>query len=438
MKKLQCEMCGNTELEKRGDSYVCSVCGTEYVEEENNENTYETMIYDFSVEEKECSLSVKEWLIQSDYAPDDVLAKSKFEPMEKVFLPMYVFSGNYTANWTADSGYNREEIYTDYEEKYVTINGQSRWIKEPVTKKRTVTDWHPSSGTVSGTFAQFAVANDTVKRSLANYLETNLIPAKDYVSFEDFDKEGKNILPYTMDENKGFRVIESRLNEKIDDNVCNNIPGDTFRNSKWSADEQHESQKFYYPAYIGKYEYNGNVYSYIVDGRNVDNVYGTRPTDQNKEEKVKKLIQPLKWTAIFNNILLVIGLINVLVTGGEYGKVWVWISVALIAFTVKWYFRCKNIIDDLSIKARNKRIMFLKVLHNDSLTDEQKEARINNLANGGTIEITSGDISKYSTVANNSSDLTQKVQGDALIYLIAAIAYPIVFLLFGMFFMWIN
>ena len=433
MKKLQCEMCGNTELEKRGDSYVCSVCGTEYVEAENNDNDdkIETIIFDFTASEKECLLSIKEWLIASDYVPDDILAKAKFEPMKKLFLPMYSFVGNYSANWTADSGYNREEIYTDYVEKCVTINGRSKWVKEPVTKKRIVTDWHPSSGRVSDTFSQLAVAvkGNEIDRDDADFIETNIFLDHTVKCqlFDSFDKKDKNILPYDMDEREAFNLIKPRLNDEIDENISEHIPGDTFRNSKWSADQEHDTLQFYYPIYTGSYEYDGETYSYIVDGRDPERLYGQRPDDEEKIETARETTAPLKKMAISNNILFVLALIQTITGGSFYLKVYVPLFIFFIIAAIFLYRQCIYNLKGISANAKAKRRSMLKILRDESLTDEQKESKLNELIHNDFS--LSKEAIKQIELPNN--EINREVKADAQNYLTFSLVLPSCFAVIG-------
>lgn len=436
MKQLMCESCGSTDLEKQEGNYVCNACGSKIaIEEEKKMNIPKEAyraITDFSVEEKECLLSVKEWLIQSDYSPDDILVKSKIEPLKKVYIPMYIFSGDYTANWSADSGYYREETYTDYEKR--TING--RTVTEPVTKKRTVTDWQPSSGTVTGTFGQFSSANSEIERSLTEHLESMITLTKDYMLLSDFDTEGKNVLPYDMDEVEAFQQIKSRISEQIEDDVRNNIPGDTYKNANWTPSLSHDTTlQLHYPAYVGTYEYDGNTYSFIVDGKNVDNVYGYRPQDENRIEKVKESTKPIEVLAVLNNIFCAFSLILVIATGLTLGF-GILVNIGLVVASIFCYRRCIETIRQVSTVQKAKRMRMLSILHDDNLTDDEKEKQLI-VCSCTELVLTAEEISKYEQTTNSDSATTNinyKVKEDAFTFMFLSITFPAFFVIFGGFF----
>lgn len=433
MRKLMCEMCGSTQLRKQDNCYICDVCGAEFTYSEQGQDKPEKVVFDFSYEEKECILSVQEWLIESDYVPEDILAKAKINPLKRVYLPMYLFVGDYTANWSADSGYNREEIYTDYEKVRKTVNGNVIWVREPVTKKRTVTDWHPSSGTVSDRFTQFSIGTNKVKQDLKNYLETNIALPKSYVPLDSFDKEGKNLLPYEFDKYKAYQLIAPRLNQEIKNKVVGAIPGDTYRNPDWSSDATYDTVELYYPVYLGSYKYNGATYSFIADGTNPDILCGKRPEDNDKLEKAKKTITPLKYLSGINNVLILLGFIICCMTEFSSGKFWVIVSAVLVGISIYYYKNCYTVINQISTQSKAKRLMLLNVLHDASLTESEKENKIKHYTYSNDIVLSPQDMQKIKSLNNDNSTnhINYKIKDNALTFFIVSAVLPGLFAIFG-------
>lgn len=100
---------------------------------------------DFASTFKQIKDPLVKWAAQKENVPNDFFDEMTFQSARKSFLPVYAFSGKYNGTWNASSGYDREEKYTEWE---------TRGDKEKlVTKTRTVTDWRPSNGQVSGSYS---------------------------------------------------------------------------------------------------------------------------------------------------------------------------------------------------------------------------------------------------------------------------------------------
>jgi hypothetical protein len=71
---------------------------------------------------------------------------------ERLYVPFYASEGDFSANWTASFGYDREESYaTEESGKYDPQLGRRPRVR--VLRHRTTTDWTPVSGVTAGTFA---------------------------------------------------------------------------------------------------------------------------------------------------------------------------------------------------------------------------------------------------------------------------------------------
>ena len=85
-----------------------------------------------------------------DYTPDELIEEATITKKERLYVPAYVYHGNYVANWTASFGYDRREEYTVHKKKYDSDTRKT--YTTPTTKTKTVTDWRPVSGTDTGIF----------------------------------------------------------------------------------------------------------------------------------------------------------------------------------------------------------------------------------------------------------------------------------------------
>ena len=208
MKQLICEMCGGNDLIKQDGVFVCQNCGTKYTVEEAKKMMKEVVekvasatdavkeATDFFKEHidglkeknnelftlfptkgiEESQYYVLEHLRDTNYVADDIFDDFTFDETQNAFTSVAVFGGPITYHWTASSGFDREEKYTEYVEKTEVLkNGEIRTYKEPVTKTRIVTDWRPSSGTVSDYYTNHFVVDPNNFSKKDGFLEIILV-----------------------------------------------------------------------------------------------------------------------------------------------------------------------------------------------------------------------------------------------------------------------
>ena len=88
---------------------------------------------------------------KGNYTPDDIFDHAEMTDVEQYYAPIYNYSGQFEANWTASFGFDHTEHYTEYVRKY--DHDSKSYHQEPETRKKTVTDWQTHSGIEVGTFS---------------------------------------------------------------------------------------------------------------------------------------------------------------------------------------------------------------------------------------------------------------------------------------------
>jgi len=160
--KLVCKGCGaSLEYSAGARALKCVYCSavTEIPAEEDEAlaDTPEIVV-PMAVTKAQLEDAVYQHLAAGKYTPDNLLEHATFSKVEQFYVPAYVFSGGFDAEWTASFGYDRTEHYTVYERD---SQGHSR----PVTKTKTVTDWRPVNGTDSGRFTVLTYAGSRLQQS---------------------------------------------------------------------------------------------------------------------------------------------------------------------------------------------------------------------------------------------------------------------------------
>lgn len=155
--RLRCRGCG-AGLKYSGGSLAleCEYCDTvtEIERPQDRPEGVPELVVPLAVDENALRTAVYTAMTKGDYTPDDLLEQAVFARLERFYVPVYLFKGNYEAAWTASFGFERTEQYTTYETRH--SNGESRQV--PVTHTRTVVDWTPVSGMDVGSFAVLGYA----------------------------------------------------------------------------------------------------------------------------------------------------------------------------------------------------------------------------------------------------------------------------------------
>lgn len=329
MKQLTCEMCGSTELIKQDGVFVCQTCGVKYSVEEAKqmmkevedvvkkvETVTETVkeatnlfkeyadnlqernneLFALSPEKgiEESQYYILEHLRDADYVADDIFENLNFDESQSAFTLVAVFGGSITYHWTASSGFDREEKYTEYVEKTEVVNGDVRTYKEPETKTRIVTDWRPSSGTVSDYYVDHFVidANRFSKEDgiFRNHISSNAARKEENaVSLWQIYKDQENGEQMYNELKSSIPKIKNMMVDIAESSSGSyDIPGDHIKDLHDTADFRLEEFKLIaYPVVKGQYKYHQRSYHFAVDAidGNSYNVTVDFPVQTDDKEK---------------------------------------------------------------------------------------------------------------------------------------------------------
>lgn len=300
LKKIGCTSCGAELVFDPGTQMAnCNFCGNAFEIEKAVDEEVVTPdgILPFQIQKETYENKVKEWLSEGDYTPDDILNSSIFESVNGVYLPMWYFKGTYTGNWSASSGYDRQEEYIGK-----GLDGKLQ------KKTRTVTDWRPASGSVNGEFACLAFAGTGQG-----------IPSETAAYAHGVTFERGAIKPYDTKYTLGFSILEfsnsdidcwesigkSQADHTVEMNTVRRIPGDKYKDFFVDAlYDKEDPKRFYIPFWITYYNYNGKMFSVYMDGTTTTRIQGERPVDEERVSLVKKLKLKIYAIGISSTILL--------------------------------------------------------------------------------------------------------------------------------------
>ena len=285
LKKIGCSNCGAELLFDPGTQMSnCNFCGSSF--EITNANDEVIIVPDgilpFSVTIDEYNKKVLEWLSEGDYTPDDILGGSQFSSSNGLYLPMFFFTGKYSGNWSASSGYERREYYTEWSETQ----------KKYVEKSRIVTDWRPSSGSVAGSYSilSYAGNSENIDESVAVYAHGTSFKRGEMKPYDIKFTQGFSLLEYKKDEYEawdkyGFSQLE--LITKLD--AKKRVPGDKHKDFYCDVSKSDDNFiRVYVPFWITYYNYKNKKYHVHMDGSSISRIEGNKPVDEDRKKEVNK------------------------------------------------------------------------------------------------------------------------------------------------------
>jgi len=285
LKKIGCSNCGAELIFDPGTQMTnCNFCGSKFEIEKAQDEEIITPdgILPFSITKENYETAVLSWLSEGDYTPDDILNSTIFESVNGVYLPMWFYQGRYNGNWSASSGYDRTEVYSEWSESQ----------KKMVRKSRTVTDWRPSSGQCTGQYSilAFAGLGNGIKPDIAEYAHGTSFNRGELKAYDPKYTMGFNLIEYTVDEHDTWDNLgKIQADAIVTADAKARIPGDRYKD--FYVDAYYENEKplrTYVPFWITNYKYNDNDFYVYMDGTTTYRIKGLRPEDSARKKEVRK------------------------------------------------------------------------------------------------------------------------------------------------------
>jgi len=286
LKKISCSSCGAEITFDPGTQMTnCNFCGSKFQIEAAIDSRINKPdgILPFKIAQKQYENSVFEWLSEGDYTPDDILNTTVFESVNGVYLPMWFYKVRYHGNWSASSGYDRIEEYSEWSESE----------KKTIRKTRTVIDWRPSSGQCNGDISilAFAGVGKGIKSDIAIYSHGTTFARGELKNYDPKYTMGFNILNFTTDENSTWDSLgKIQADSKVEIDAKLRIPGDRYKD--FYCDVIYDQEKplsVYVPFWITYYKYKETEYYVYMDGTTTSRIEGLRPEDQARKDLIKYL-----------------------------------------------------------------------------------------------------------------------------------------------------
>jgi DNA-directed RNA polymerase subunit RPC12/RpoP len=265
-REVVCKQCGARAIVTRR-AERCSFCDAPMVVElgDADPSIPPGAVIPFVITSKDAAGRFGKWLSGRWFAPSDLVARSRRDRMDGVYLPFWTFDAQSTTQYDGARGTVRYET-----EHYKDSNGQDQ------TRQVEHVDWSAVSGTVHVTSTDVLVAaSPTLPVKLVHKLEPWELPR--LRAFDARFLAGFAAERYQMQPADGFTAAYPTIEGQIRARINRDIGGDRQRiddmNVSWnSVGFRH----LLLPAWLSAFRYNDKVFHVAVNAATGE-VVGERP-----------------------------------------------------------------------------------------------------------------------------------------------------------------
>jgi DNA-directed RNA polymerase subunit RPC12/RpoP len=270
-REIVCKQCGARAIVTRR-AERCAFCDAPVVVEveQSDPAIPPGGVIPFVITSKDAATRFGKWLSGRWFAPGDLVARSRRDRMDGVYLPFWTFDAQSTTDYDGERG----RVYYETEH-YKDSNGQEQ------TRQVERIDWTRVSGTVHVTSNDVLVAaSPTLPVKLVHKLEPWELPR--LRAFDSRFLAGFSAERYQMQPADGFTAAYPTIEGQIRGTINRDIGGDRQRihdmNVHWdSVGFRH----LLLPAWLSAFRYNDKVFHVAVNAATGE-VVGERPWSATK------------------------------------------------------------------------------------------------------------------------------------------------------------
>ena len=292
---LVCKACGSSGLsyDPAVRMLKCSFCGS--VSQDSKSAPTQAAVLEtdspsggaipLALTEKELELAAYEYMASGDLTPDDLIEAAIITKIERSYVPIFLFSVEFSGRWQASFGYDRQEPYTHYREVRKGSGQSSYDVQEPFTAYRTVTDWRPSSGSFEGHCVAVEYAGSKLAASIATLVEDGAEAR--YANADAVAAAGYFVEETQKIESEVLETRKSTINTAIEAEVASKAQGDRQRDWTWESTTQVSTKRFLYPICRVEFQYQEKLYTLFVDGADITKRVGDPlPVDEMRKNDI--------------------------------------------------------------------------------------------------------------------------------------------------------
>ena len=243
----------------------CGFCGSSNVNIDAFDNKYvqPNGILPFQLSRSQAESYFSKWISKGWFHPSK-LKRLEPEDLHGVYIPFWTYDAEVEAEWSGEAG----QYY--YESITVMVDGK------PQQKRVRKTRWHWRSGTLAQFFDDILVS---ASKSLEQKIVERILPFQ-MDALINFDPKlilGWEAEIYATEVDRGYRIAEGIINQKVRELCKQRLGGDTQRNLQVQSSFTDQSFKhIMLPIWICSYLYQNKLYRFTINGQ-TGKIYGKKP-----------------------------------------------------------------------------------------------------------------------------------------------------------------
>ena len=264
---VKCQSCAAVfDISENIHASTCPYCNSAIVNETALYRPIKPQgILPFKVTKQEARKLFKEWLKDLWFAPNKLKQYSAEDSTLKgIYIPHWTYDSDTSSRYRGRRGdkYYVNETYTE------TVNGSSQTKTRQVAKIR----WSNVEGNLDKPFDDVLImATSSLKHTLGNWDLKNL------VDYDESYLSGYESEVYSVELDEGLQSAKHHMESSIQFAIKQQIGGDEQEITSLNSEYSNITYKqILLPIYASAFNFNGRVYSYIINGRNGD-ISGDRP-----------------------------------------------------------------------------------------------------------------------------------------------------------------
>ncbi len=258
-KSVKCQSCqAITVFDPSRAAQRCDFCGSAAIipVDQQTRPIRPDSLLEFKLPETQVREAIRQWYGSRWFAPNKLGTRALTDTVHGIYIPYWTFDAQVSADWTAESGdyYNETEYYTDSEGKQ-----QSRSVRK--------IRWYWTSGHVDHFFDDELVpATKGVEVKLLRGVEP-FPTTSDLKPYDPGFLSGWVVEQYQIDLIAAAQSAQAIMEEKTRQLCSKQVPGDTHRNLRVSADFSGQTFKhILVPVWLLAYTYGTRNFQVVING----------------------------------------------------------------------------------------------------------------------------------------------------------------------------
>jgi hypothetical protein len=235
----------------------CDFCGSSALvpHEEIKEAFSPESLLPMKVSEPEVREGIRRWYGSRWFAPNRLKHTALTDTVKGLYIPYWTFDAQVRADWTAESGYYYYET-----EAYTDAHGKRQ------TRRVRKIRWQWSSGSLQHFFDdELVAASRGVTPDLLRQVEP--FPTGELVPYKAGYLSGWVVERYQIDLLKAAQHARATMDRKIASLCAQQVPGDTHRNLRVSADYMGQTFKhILVPVWLLTYTFGRRNFQVVING----------------------------------------------------------------------------------------------------------------------------------------------------------------------------